>query len=471
MFAIATIDDWEPEPGSVVCWHASPASLTKAGRAPVSPVPASYQQAQHLRRYCDHVARGLDMSRLMIFTWDMAGQCDIRAMTYTINAHLRRHDTYRNWFECTDGENIVRHTMDNPGDIKVVPVKHGDMTTAELREHILAPHPLEWDCWAFGVIQEADHFVFYASIAHLCVDPMVLGVLFGEIHMMYGALVAGAPPLPLPEVGSYDDYCVRQREYTSALTADSPEVREWIEFAEHNGGSLPRFPLPLGDLSIPTDGELITVTLLDGEQTKRFESALMDVGARFSGGVFACAAIAEHELTGAETFYGITPIDTRSTPEELTTTGWFTGLLPVTIHTAATSFSDAAHAAQTSFDSRIQLARVLYDRVVELAPPELGLGRPQPGNLVMSYLDASIAPLSTVANSPLDFRIHHEGRVSHQVSVWVNRLVHETTITVLFPNNPVARESVDRYVAATKSVYVAVADGKRIGTLHNAARA
>jgi hypothetical protein len=55
--------------------------------------------------------------------------------------------------------------------------------------------------------------------------------------------------------------------------------------------------------------------------------------------------------------------------------------------------------------------------------------------------------------------------------VWVNRLVHETTITVLFPNNPVARESVDRYVAATKSVYVAVADGKRIGTRHNAARA
>ena len=148
VFAIATIDDWEPEPGSVVCWHASPASLTKAGRAPVSPVPASYQQAQHLRRYCDHVARGLDMSRLMIFTWDMAGQCDIRAMTYTIiYAHLRRHDTYRSWFECTDGEDIVRHTIDNPADIKVVPVKHGDMTTTELREHILAPHPLEWDCW------------------------------------------------------------------------------------------------------------------------------------------------------------------------------------------------------------------------------------------------------------------------------------------------------------------------------------
>ena len=55
------------------------------------------------------------------------------------------------------------------------------------------------------------------------------------------------------------------------------------------------------------------MTLLDHEQTKRFESACMDVGARFSGGMFACAALAENELRGADTFYGVTPIDTRST--------------------------------------------------------------------------------------------------------------------------------------------------------------
>jgi hypothetical protein len=470
VFAIATIDDWEPEPGSVVCWHASPASLAKAGRAPVSNVPPSYQQAQHLRRYSDHVARGMDMSRLMIFTWDMAGQCDIRAMTYTINAHLRRHDAYRSWFECVDGEQVVRHTIENPNDIAVTPIKHGDMSTTELREHILSPHPLQWDCFRFGIIQEADHFTFYASIAHLCVDPMVMGVLFGEIHMMYGALVSGAPPLPLPTVGSYDDYCVRQREYTSSLTADSPEVHEWTDFAESNNGTLPAFPLPLGDLSIPTAGELVTVRLLDADQTQRFESALMDVGARFSGGVFACAALAHKEITGAETYYGVTPVDTRSTPAELTTTGWFTGLLPVTVPVTSASFNDAVRAAQASFDSGVNLAKVPFDRVVELAPPELGLGRPRPGNLVMSYLDASIAPLSTVANSDLDFRIHHEGRVSHQVSIWINRLVHETTMTVLYPNNPIARESVERYIAATKAVYVGAAEGKRDRALYNAAR-
>ena len=41
-------------------WHPSPASLEKARQAPVSEVPASYMQAQHLRGFCEFGARGLD---------------------------------------------------------------------------------------------------------------------------------------------------------------------------------------------------------------------------------------------------------------------------------------------------------------------------------------------------------------------------------------------------------------------------
>ncbi len=82
-------------------------------------------------------------------------------MTYVINAHLRRHDTYRSWFEFTDADHIVRHTIADPADIEFVPIKHGEMTPAEWRDHILAtPDPLQWDCFSFGVIQRADHFTF-----------------------------------------------------------------------------------------------------------------------------------------------------------------------------------------------------------------------------------------------------------------------------------------------------------------------
>jgi 2-O-sulfo trehalose long-chain-acyltransferase len=463
-----TINDWVPAPGSVVCWHPSSAARAKAREAPISAVPASYIQARLIRGFSEQASRGLDYSRLLIATCDVAGQCDIRAVTYVINAHLRRHDTYRSWFEYKDAEHIVRHTIADAADIEFVPVEHGEMTTAELRDHILAtPNPLQWDCFRFGVIQGANHFTFYISIDHLHVDGQFVGVILMEFQMMYAALVGGAAPIQLPEAGSYDDYCVREHRYTSALTLDSPQVRAWIEFAENNDGTLPYFPLPLGDLSVPCSGDLLTVTLMDEQQTQRFESACIAGGARFSGGVFACAALVEHELTGAETFHVITPTDTRRTPTESMTTGWFTGLVPITFPVTAASFGDTARAAQASFDSRTNLAHVPFDRVVELAPPELGLRRPQPGNLVLSYLDASVAPLSAVARSQLgglNFRGYHEGRVSHQVSVWVNRFEKETTVTVLFPNNPVARESVARYLAAMKSVYVRVADGRHSGT-------
>jgi hypothetical protein len=470
VFGITTLHDWVPDPGTVVCWHASPATNAKALQAPISAVPPSYQQAQHLRRYCEHAARGLDLSRLGIFTWDIAGRCDVRVMNYVINAHLRRHNAYHSWFECTDAEHIVRHTFADPADIELVPIEHAEMTAAELRSHISTPHPLQWDCFLLGIIQSDDHFTFYASIAHLCADPMIVGALFLEIHMMYLALLGGNGPLELPAAGRYDDYCVRQREDISALTLDSPKVRGWIEFAANNGGTLPYFPLPLGDLSVPYAGRLLTETLMDEQQTERFEAACVAAGARFSGGVFGCAALTERQLTGADKFSVVTTTDTRRTPTELATTGWFTGLVPITVPVAAGLFDDAAQAAQTSFDSGIDLATVPFDRVLELAPPEMNLKRPQPGNFVMSFLDASIAPLSAVANSELNFTIYDEGRISHQVSMWVNRFLHETTVTVLFPDNPIAGESVTRYIATMKSVYARAADGRLSRTFAHSMR-
>ena len=462
-----TINDWVPGPGSVVCWHPSSAARAKAREAPISAVPASYIQARLLRGFSEQASRGLDYSRLLIATCDVAGQCDIRAMTYVINAHLRRHDTYRSWFEYKDAEHIVRHTIAEAADIEFVPVEHGEMTTAELRDHILAtPNPLQWDCFRFGVIQGANHFTFYISIDHLHVDGQFVGVILMEFQMMYAALVGGGAPIQLPEAGSYDDYCVREHRYTSALTLDSPQVRAWIEFAENNDGTLPAFPLPLGDPSVPCSSDLLTVTLMDEQQTQRFESACTEADARLIGGLFACAALAERELTGAETYYGLTPIDTRSTQADRMTQGWFTGLIPITVPVAATSFGDAARAAQASFDSGTDLAHVPFDRVVELAP---WLSRARPLFPVLNYFDAGVAPLSPLLTAQLEgmnIGIYNDGRFSYQLSILVHRL-DETAVTVVFPKNPVARESVARYLATMKSVCVVVADRRGVEPLPN----
>ncbi|OSC41475.1 condensation domain-containing protein [Mycobacterium decipiens] len=454
---LSTVNDWDPAPGTLVSWHPTPASRAKAVAAPVSAVPPSYVQARQIRSFSEQAARGLDHSRLLIASVEAFGRCDIRAMTYVINAHLRRHDTYRSWFEFRDTDHIVRHTIANPADIEFVPTEHGERTGAELRQQIVAtPDSLQWDCFSFGVVQREDRFTFYASVDHLHADGQFVGVGLMEFQSMYTALIMGDPPIGLAEAGSYEDFCVRQRDYTSALTVDSPEVRAWIDFAELHNGTFPEFPLPLGDPSVRCDGDLLSMMLMDEQQTQRFESACVAADARFIGGMFACIAIAVHELTGADTYSGITPKDIR-TPADLMTQGWFTGQLPITVPVAGLSFNEIARIAQTSFDSGAELAKVPFERVVELSPSLRG---PQPLFSLVNFFDAQVGPLSMVTKlfDGLNVGTYSDGRITYPLSTMVGRF-DETAASVLFPNNPVARESITAYLQTIRSVCVRIANG------------
>ncbi len=456
------VGNWAPPAGPVWLWRPSPATLEKAREAPISAVPPSYIQARHLRSFREQTARGMDMSRLLVTALDIPGQCDIRAMTYVINSHLRRHDTYRSWFEFTESRRLVRHTIADPADIEMIPVEHGEMAPKQWQEFVLStPSPFEWDCFRFAIIQQKEQFTLCVSIDHLHFDAMFLGTIFLEIRAMYNTLMDGGEPIPLPKVGSYDEYCLRERAHTSALTLASPGIAQWVEFFESNDGSLPSFPLPLGDTSLLASGDVLSLRLMDARQTARFEAACTSVGARFSGGVFACAALTEYELTGAQTYYSVTPTSTRGTPEEFVTSGWFIGHIPLTVGVAS-SFDETARNAQTAFDSSTPLANVPFERVLELAP---WLKKPpaRGGFPMLSFLDAGVPPLSAVFAAHLgraNTRVFTDGKIAARVCMWVNKFQEETTVTASFPDNPIARDSVARYLETMKSVYVRVAEGR-----------
>jgi hypothetical protein len=459
--SIGTIDQWKPGPGSVVSWHATSASRSKALQAPVNPVEPGYMQAQHIRGYKEYAEQGLDYSRLMIASYDAPGQCDLRAMNYVINAHVRRHDTYRNWFEY-QGDELVRHTMANGADIKFAATKHGDLSNEQFCDLLRStPSPLEWDCFSFGIVQGPEKFTFDMSIDHVHMDAQFIGIALMEFGLMYASLVAGNPPLQLPDPGTHEDFCVRQREYTSELTVDSPEIRTWTEFAAENNGSFPDFPLPLGDTTVPCPGELVTFDLMDGEQTADFERVCERAGARFVGGVFGCLAMAENELSGAATYYGLTPTDTRNA-SELMTLGWFTGLIPLSVPVAGASFAEVARAAQKSFDAGRDVARVPFDRVVELASP--AVTRPRAGFPQVNYFDVGLPPLSAFLTSGMgegaNIGLYFDGRLSNPLCFWVVRLQDRTMVTVLYPGNPVARQSIETYMGVVKSVFQRASEDK-----------
>src|SRR5262249_33393470 len=85
--AVGTLSDWEPRAGATVSWVPTPAARAAVSKAPVSPVPVSYMQAQHIRGYVEQKAKGLDYSRLMVISCDQPGQGDIRALDYVVNTH------------------------------------------------------------------------------------------------------------------------------------------------------------------------------------------------------------------------------------------------------------------------------------------------------------------------------------------------------------------------------------------------
>ncbi|MGV0781357.1 condensation domain-containing protein [Mycolicibacterium sp. XJ775] len=463
---VGALDEWSLSPGSVTSWHPTPAAQETARNAPVSSVPVSYMQGQHLRNYTQRKAAGLNFSRQIIASCEVAGQCDISAMDHAVNTYLRRHDTFRSWFKEGDDGQFVRHAIENPDDIEFVPVDQGNLTVEEIHAHVVGiPNPLEWGCFTFGIIQNDGHFTFFAAMDHVHGDATLIGTTMMEANGMYSAMSGSGQALTLPDAGSFDDFCVREREYTSTLTLESPGVRAWIDFAQNNQDGFPEFPLPLGNPNESTSSAWSSEVLLSPAQTERFDAACSAAGARFVGGLFACLGLVEHEFTGALTYYGLTPRDSRTAGDNFMTQGWFTGLIPITVPVAATSFSDAAWAAQQSFDSGLDMARVPYYRVLELAP---WLNWPQPNFPVSNFLHGGAAPLNAILAAgdmglANNIGMYPDNRFSYQLTIYIFRYGEGTVMAIMHPDNPVAEKSVTRYLEAMKSVSSRVADSGHWG--------
>ena len=460
MVSLGAINEWQPPHGPVTTWTVSPVAREAARNARRSNLAASFQRAQHLRAAYDGKAAGKQLPRLMVVAWEIPGVCDVPAMTAAINAHVRRHDSYHDWFEF-ESDVIVRRAIDNPEVIDFVPVKFGHMNADQIRTHALTttPETLEWGCFTFGIVQHADSFTFYASVDHLHIDGMSAGVIFFDIHLAYQSLREATQqqqPTPIPQILSYRDYAARQHERVASLTLSSPEIKDWIKFAQGTGGQWPSFPLPLGDTRADTNGDFVTVELLDAVETESFDTACREAGARFSGGVLGCAALAERDLTGAETYHGFTPYDTRTPGVDTMTVGWFASLVPVTVPTGSGSFSEAARAAQNAFDAAKHLAGVPFERVLELATPDhLGIELGPRSESMVSFLDLRRIPLAAVFDET-NFGTYGDNLSHGGTNVWITRHADRTTVTISFPDNPVARGSVHRYIAALNEAFARV---------------
>jgi hypothetical protein len=84
---------------------------------------------------------------------------------------------------------------------------------------------------------------------------------------------------------------------------------------------------------------------------------------------------------------------------------------------------------------------------------------------MMNYMDAGLPPLSAVVASALrgaNATAYIDGRAPAFLYSSVIRLFDEVSLMVSFPNNSVARDSVNQYVEILKSVFTRVAAGSEV---------
>ncbi len=455
MVVIASHGSWTPGRGPVTTWTASSASREIMARAEVDPIAPSFQQAQHLRTAYEARTNGREVPRLIMAAWDIDGWCDIAAMTDAINAHIRRHDTYHSAFDVT-AEAITRRTVDAAERLEFVPTALGFLDQDAIRTLVqtATPGTLEWDCFTFGVIQKPDHFTVYANVDHLHSDGTSAGLIYREINLTYRALVDGLAST-LPATSGYRDFTARQNLHVGAMTLDSRPIKDWVDFARDAGADWPNFPLGLGDTSTGGEGGIVTVELLNGDETEEFNAACRAAGTRFSGGVMACAALADHELTGAETFHGLTPSDTRTGDAQSVSVGWYASLFPVSVPVGDGNFAQMARAAQKSFDANKHLSAVAFKRVLDLAShEELGLTPSDRPSMMVSLLD-----FRALVDAEADrFGIYLDNLSHGGINTWIVRHADQTTLTVSFPETPEARHSVHDYIGVLRGAFTDVTE-------------
>lgn len=467
MVAIGSINGWQPGRGPVTTWSASPASRDIMARAEKDPLPASFQQADHLRTAYRAKQAGRDVPRLIMSSWDIDGWCDIAAMTEAINTHIRRHDTYHSAFDVTEDVNgitVTRRTVEDPELIEFVPTALGFMEVDEIRAlaRTATPGTLEWDCFTFGVIQKDDHFTFYANIDHLHTDGMSAGLIYRDIHLTYQALTHDIPS-PLPAAAVYRDFAARQNMHAASMTRYSRPVRDWAEFAREADGEWPTFPLGLGNTPANTPanttantlGGVLTVELLNAEETEAFAAACRAAGARFSGGVMACAALADNHFTGRETYRTYTPSDTRSGEAQAQSAGWYASLFPVSVPVHTDDFGRTARAAQKSFDSNKHMSSIPRSTALDLFPAEeLDVTPPSGPSMMVSLMD--FRGMEDADASRLGIYLDN---LSHgDINTWVIRHPDHTSVTVSFPDTQEARHSVHHYIGVLRSAFTDAAE-------------
>ncbi len=472
------ISHWQPARGRVVELSATPASLIAATSAVAHPIPASFLQENHLRGSAAAAQRGDVHKAYLVTTTEIDGDFDGESIARAFGRFVARHDGLQSWFSVAEGV-VTRHMVvidDVAFDVTTVGSldDYGYLTPRDdaaplprrFREYVdqrfsQNANALSWPGFAAGAIVRPGGFTLYYACDHALSDGMSQALVLAEIADMYLAERDGTDvgPFTSAPAGSQLDYVIAERARADSLPADSPQVRGWVDIVARHGNRMPQFPLDLG-LGV---GETAPVTpvkfdVLDATAAAAFEAVCRDHGARMMGGIVAAIAIVDHELAGADSFFGISALSDRGLAGSELSQGWFCRFSPVSFPIApARTFTELVAAAQAGCDTGKSFADAPVNTVMGAllaAGAEAGdvLVTPQ----LLSYIDFRRFPLAGTGAYDRGMQTTGEGRTAN-ASMWINRDDNGVYVGSQTPNTAVAQRTLARYHQRLREVFAAVA--------------
>ncbi|CAN5347624.1 peptide synthetase [soil metagenome] len=283
----------------------------KAG-APGQRVPVSFDQARH-------VGVGERPGSWMGIALRLPRAATLEELGDAWLAVVRRHGTLHSVFGTSSDGELVLHDV--------------DVAAGEWTEHEVAPGALTRD--VLRRVLDATCTPYAAPPHRLCVvetDDGRPAVVIGSDHAhvdMWSLLVLVRDLLAELDGSTTDATAPAVRgfeEHTAELEARPPapqEVRDrWSEILAASGGVMPRFPLPLGDISSLRPEVVEVRDVLDNAQVSHLVAHGLHHGVRLLPVVVGAMTEVTHELAG-EPVRAVFPVHSRYDEGWHDSVGWF----------------------------------------------------------------------------------------------------------------------------------------------------
>jgi len=274
--------------------------------------------------------------------------------------------------------------------------------------------------------------VLVVAADHCHLDMWSLLVLLRDLRTCLSDLVAGREPgAGLPPAEPFAEHT---RRLAAQDAAPADVTARWADVLAHGGGSLPRFPLPLGDVSTPRAEVVEVRDVLDADGLDALEKRAADHGVRITALALAEVAAATRDLSG-QPLRAVFPVHSRHEPVWHGSVGWFITNSVLECGEVTPAACAAALRESLALGS-YPLAPILGHLDRELSPP---------GMFALSWLDTRRLP--SVPDG-LDVQYVSAVICTDGVMAWFLAGDSGLHVRCRYPDTPEARQSVPQWLDA-----------------------